>query len=481
MEKNGKGKKPDVYPNVFLKREIVKSRYNEKEAKDFMARHRSLPVDLSLRIYTSCLLGGDASLVLHGGGNTSVKIKTKNILGEERDVLFVKGSGIDLRRIEPSGFVGLELEPLRRLKSLGSIADQEMENQLLIHKIAYVSPNPSVEALLHAFLPHRFIDHTHAESILILSSQTNGADILKEILGPQTGILPYCHPGFLLAKEGLGEYERNPELEALVVMGHGIFTFGEDARTSYERMVGFVDRAENFIRKKTRGNKFASPRADVPPLRNKVFSIARLAQMIRGSCAFRTEDGALRRFYTEVRNPPELIEISLLPEAGTLCSSGVLTPDHAIRTKNKWAYIDQAEEDDTSLKEKIQNVIRDYRQEYDRSFAAQAQTGQVDWKKLDSNPRVFLIAGVGLIGLGFTPRDARIAADIGERTAHAKFLAQSIGHYEPILENHVWAMEYWGLQQKKLDRPAPLALQGQIALVTGGGGAIGLGRPLLSC
>jgi rhamnose utilization protein RhaD (predicted bifunctional aldolase and dehydrogenase)/NAD(P)-dependent dehydrogenase (short-subunit alcohol dehydrogenase family) len=454
----------------------VKSLYNEKEAKEFIRRNRSLPVDLGLLVYTSRLLGEEVDLVLHGGGNTSVKIRAKNILGEDRDVLFVKGSGIDLRRIEPSGFVGLELEPLRRLKSLSSIADGEMENQLLIHKIAYGSPDPSVEALLHAFLPHRFIDHTHAESILILGSQANGADILKEVLGPKAGILPYCHPGFPLAKEGLSEYERNPGMEALAVMGHGLFTFGEDARTPYERMVRFVDQAEDFIRKKIRRKKFGSLPADKPPLQKKASSIARLAQMIRGSCAFRTEEGNLRRFYTEARTTSELRKISLLPEAGTLCSSGVLTPDHAIRTKNKWVYIDRAEEDDdASLKERIQKVIRDYREEYDRSFAAQVQIGQMDWKKLDSNPRIFLVAGVGLISLGFTCQDARIAADIGERTAHAKFLAQSIGHYEPVLENHVWAMEYWGLQQKKLDRMAPPALQGQIALVTGGGGAIGLG------
>jgi len=453
----------------------VKSLFNEKEAKKFVAQYRNLPVDLGLRVYTSRLLGGEVSLVLHGGGNTSVKIKMKNIFGEERDVLFVKGSGIDLGRIEPSGFVGLELEPVRQLKSLPSIADAEMENQLLIHKTAYASPDPSVEALLHAFLPPRFIDHTHADSILVLGSQANGADLLREVLGPKASVLPYSPPGMPLAQAGWKHYGQNPEREAIVVMGHGIFTFGEDARTAYERMVSYVSKAEAFINRKTRGKKFGSPRADAPPLQDKVSSIARLAQMIRGTCAFREETGKFRRFFVEVRSTSELIEASLLLESKTLCSSGVLTPDHAIRTKNQWAYIDRAEEDDALLKEKIKNILQDYRQAYDRAFAAQVQTGHVDWKKLDSNPRVFLIAGLGLITLGLTRQAARIAADIGEHTVHVKILAHSIGNYEPILEDHVWAMEYWSLQQKKLDHPLPPPLQGQVAVVTGGGGAIGLG------
>jgi rhamnose utilization protein RhaD (predicted bifunctional aldolase and dehydrogenase)/NAD(P)-dependent dehydrogenase (short-subunit alcohol dehydrogenase family) len=453
----------------------VKSLFHEKEAKRFVAQYRSLPVELGMRVYTSRLLGGDASLVLHGGGNTSVKIKMKNIFGEERDVLFVKGSGIDLGRIEPSGFVGLELEPLRKLKSLPSIADAEMENQLLIHKIAYASPDPSVEALLHAFLPHRFIDHTHADSILVLGSQPNGADFLREALGSKAGVLPYSPPGMPLAQTGRKQCAQHPEWEALVVMGHGIFTFGEDARTAYERMVSYVGKAEVFISRKRRGKKFGSPRTDVPSLKDKVSAIARLAQMIRGTCAFREEKGKLKRFFAEVRNTPELIKASLLQESKTLCSSGVLTPDHAIRTKNQWVYIDRAEGDDALLKEKITNVVQNYRQAYDRSFAARVQTEHFDWKKLDSTPRVFLIAGLGLITLGFTRQDARIAADIGEHTLHAKILAHSIGSYEPILEDHVWAMEYWSLQQKKLDRTPPPPLQGQVAVVTGGGGAIGLG------
>jgi rhamnose utilization protein RhaD (predicted bifunctional aldolase and dehydrogenase)/NAD(P)-dependent dehydrogenase (short-subunit alcohol dehydrogenase family) len=453
----------------------VKGLYNEKEAKTVIARYSEVPPELALRVYTSRLLGADPSLVLHGGGNTSVKLREGNILGEMREILFIKGSGIDLAAIEPSGFVGLELEPLRKLRGLDSIRDEEMENQLQIHKISFRSPFPSVEVLLHAFLPYRFIDHTHAEAILILTSQPDGADILKEVLGAKAAFLPYCGPGLALAKDGLREYGRNPEMEALVIAGHGIFTFGEEARTAYERMVALVAKAEGFIRRKTRGRKVGPGRRKGSARRKDASFFARLTQVIRGAAAVRTKEGGLRRFYTEVRSTPELIRASAVREAPDLCSSGVLTPDHAIRTKNKWAFIERVEEDEPSLKEVIRKVVEEYREDYDRAFAAQARTRGFAWNKRDSNPRVFLVAGVGLITLGFTRQEARIAADIAERTAAAKILARTLGKYEPISEDHVFEMEYWGPQQRKLDLETAPPLQGQVAVVTGAGGAIGLG------
>jgi len=453
----------------------VKNLYNEKEARAVVARYPETSPDLARRVYTSRLLGADPSLVLHGGGNTSVKIEARNILGETQKILWIKGSGIDLAAIEPSGFVGLDLEPLRRLRNLDSLPDEEMENQLQVRKISFHSPAPSVEALLHAFLPYRFIDHTHAEAILILSSQPDGATILREVLGSKAAVLSYSRPGLPLAKAGLREYERNPELEALVVAGHGIFTFGEEARTAYALMVTLVNKAETFIRRKTQGKKIAPGGRQASVRRKNAPFFARLAQMIRGAAAFRTEEGKLRRFHAEVRSTPELVRASALREAIDFCSSGVLTPDHAIRTRNRWAFIERGDEDEASLKETIRKAFLEYRGGYDRAFANQTQTRGFAWEKRDSNPRVFLVRGAGLITLGGTRKEARIAADIAERTVAAKILAQRVGKYVPISEDHVFEMEYWRPQQKKLDREAPAPLQGQVAVITGAGGAIGLG------
>jgi rhamnose utilization protein RhaD (predicted bifunctional aldolase and dehydrogenase)/NAD(P)-dependent dehydrogenase (short-subunit alcohol dehydrogenase family) len=449
--------------------------FDAREAQEFSGKQSAIPPELALRIYTSRLIGKDPHLVLHGGGNTSVKIRMKNIVGEEQEVLYVKGSGVDLATIEPGGFVGLELDPLRKLRSLQSLPDEEMENQLQIHKISFLSPDPSVEVLLHAFLPPRFIDHTHADSILILTNQKQGEDFLRVALGEKVGILPYVMPGIRLAKGVLEQYERNPGMEAIVVMNHGIFTFGEDARTSYERMIEYVDRAEKYIEERTRRKVFGSRPMDRTLPKESASAVARFNNTVRGVCAFRTEGGQLHRFYADVRDAPDLAESSLLQEAREFCTSGVLTPDHVTRTKNLWAYVEGLPEEDEGLQRVVKGAVNAYRAAYDGYFLAQVKSKKVEPKKLDAYPRVFLVAGVGIVTLGFTRQDARMAADIAEHTLRAKLLAHSLGEYAPISESHVFDIEYWTLQQKKLGRTSPLLLQGQVAIVTGGAGAIGFG------
>jgi rhamnose utilization protein RhaD (predicted bifunctional aldolase and dehydrogenase)/NAD(P)-dependent dehydrogenase (short-subunit alcohol dehydrogenase family) len=454
---------------------IMKTLYHDQEAREFIIRYSTIHPSLALRIYTSRLLGKDPHLVLHGGGNTSVKLMIKNIFGEEREVLYIKGSGKDLAAIEPSGFVGLELAPLKKLQRLSNLSEGEMENQLLIHKIAFSSPDPSVEALLHAFLPARYIDHTHADSVLILSHQKKAENFLREALGEKTAVIPYLTPGMALA-QGVREcYERNPGIEAIAVIHHGIFTFGLDAKTSYERMIQYVGRAEKFIHSKTRKKIFGTPKAVLAPPQNLLSAIARFSQTVRGACSFRRNDGRRRRFYIEFRHSPDLIKGSLTREARELCNSGVLTPDHVIRTKNLWAYVESIQKDDQVLQQKVKEVIRSYQAAYEQYFKLQVKAKKREREKLDSYPRVFLVAGVGIFALGFTRNAARIAADIAEHSLKAKIQAKAVGGYIPIAESHVFDMEYWPLQQKKLGPPSSLPLEGQIACITGGGGAVGLG------
>jgi rhamnose utilization protein RhaD (predicted bifunctional aldolase and dehydrogenase) len=275
----------------------VESIYHPEEANEFRAKHPDIPPELALRVYTSRLIGREPSLVLHGGGNTSVKFRIKNVVGEEQEVLYVKGSGVDLAIIEPAGFVGLDLEPLRKLCRLSALPDEEMENQLKVHKIRFSSPDPSVEALLHAFLPSRYIDHTHADFILALSNQKNGEALLKDALQGKVAILPYLTPGLTLARGALARFEQDPEVEAMVVAHHGIFTFGEDAQTSYERMIRYVGRAEAYVKEKMRSRDFGVPREDLPSPRDLPGATARLNQGVRGACAFKDKGGHLRRFY----------------------------------------------------------------------------------------------------------------------------------------------------------------------------------------
>jgi rhamnose utilization protein RhaD (predicted bifunctional aldolase and dehydrogenase)/NAD(P)-dependent dehydrogenase (short-subunit alcohol dehydrogenase family) len=453
----------------------LESLFDPQEARKFIAGYPGLPAGLALRIYTSRLIGGNSQLVLHGGGNTSVKTMVKSITGEEREVLFVKGSGIDLATIEPLGFAGLELAPLRKLQGLVHLPDDEMENQLQIHKISFSSPDPSVEALLHAFLPHRYIDHSHADAILVLTNQRQGKDFLREALGSPVGILPYVMPGIHLAQGALAEYKRNPDIGAIVVLHHGIFTFSEDGRDSYERMIAYVDRAEKYIEERAHRKIFLSPGGEQIPFQDFGPALARFCQVARGACAGRRSDGSLQRLYAEARTAPDLKAASFLKEARWFCQSGALTPDHVIRTKNLWAYVGEIPEDDTLLCQRVKQTVEAYQADYDQYFHRQARAKNFSGIQFDPHPRVLLAAGIGLVALGPTRKAARMAADIAEHTLRAKLLGQALGEYEPIAEEHVFDMEYWRLQQKKLGGPSFQTLQGQVAIVTGGAGAVGMG------
>lgn len=238
---------------------MMENLFKEEEAIVFTEKFAAFPKELAMRVYTSRLIGNNNNLVLHGGGNTSVKTKLKNIIGDEKDVLFIKGSGKDLSTIGPEGFVGLNLDQLLMLRHIESIPDSEMDNQLKIHRISSQSPDPSVETLLHAFLPHKYVDHTHADSILILTNQKHSEDIIKEALGLKIAVVPYTMSGLPLAKSVIEQYEKDPDIDAIVIINHGIFTFSESAGTSYENMIDYVSKAEAYIEEQIQNKPLMTP------------------------------------------------------------------------------------------------------------------------------------------------------------------------------------------------------------------------------
>jgi rhamnose utilization protein RhaD (predicted bifunctional aldolase and dehydrogenase)/NAD(P)-dependent dehydrogenase (short-subunit alcohol dehydrogenase family) len=453
----------------------MQNRYTEHEALTWPSLYPGIPEPLALRVYTSRLIGKEPALVLPGGGNASVKCRLHTVVGEEMEAVFVKGTGIDLATVSPEGFCGLELAPLRKLRSLESLGDEEIENQLGIHRLSARSPDPSVEALVHAFLPHAYVDHTHADSILVLTHQEKGEKLVQEALGPKVAVIPYAMPGFPLAKAATAAYDAEPEIDGIVVMGHGIFTFAEDSRTSYTRMIDYVSRAEAFIEDRLKDKLlFPSQRAAQRPA-DPDSALARCAPAIRGACAFYEPSVPRRRFYVEARTSSALVEASLAPFAKTLCESGVLTPDHAIRTKNRMVFLDSLPEKDGDLKKVVAQKVEDFTADYRLYFQDQARKRHFSGQMLDPYPRLFLVAGLGLLALGFTRKAARTNADIGEHTILAKVQAMALGGYVPIREYHAFDMEYWPLQQKKLHKPGSSVLEGQVALITGAAGAIGFG------
>ncbi|MBU2549305.1 MAG: bifunctional aldolase/short-chain dehydrogenase [Proteobacteria bacterium] len=451
----------------------MKNRYLESEARAWAEKYPGQPPEAGLRVYTSRLLGREPELVLHGGGNTSVKITIPDLLGRDVETVIVKGSGIDLARIEPEGFTMLDLAALARLKALATLSDEDMANQLATRKLRARDPDPSVDALAHVFLPHRWVDHTHADAILTLGNQEQGAALLEEALGDRVGILPYTRPGFPLARQLALALEARPDLEALVVLGHGIFTFGDEAKIAYDRMIECVSRAEALIEAKRGTRATAGPLTEASIV--SPGDAARFTQTARGACSYLGPDGRRRRFLAEIRSGPDMAAASLYPEAPDICASGVLTPDHVIRTKNRYLYIEKLPESDGELGDRVRRAVADYVAEYDRCFEEQCRLLDCRPSKIDPYPRVFLVAGLGLVALGPTRREARIAADIAQHTLRAKLQGLDLGTYTPIGQDHVFELEYWGLQQKKLGQAPPPLLQGQAALVTGGGGAIGYG------
>jgi rhamnose utilization protein RhaD (predicted bifunctional aldolase and dehydrogenase)/NAD(P)-dependent dehydrogenase (short-subunit alcohol dehydrogenase family) len=424
-------------------------------------------------VYTSRLIGSQQDLVLHGGGNTSVKVREQSIVGEEQEILYVKGSGADLATISTTGFVGLDLSPLRALRRLERLSDEDLENQLRIHKIRAAAPDPSVEALLHAFLPRRYVDHTHADDILVLTHQREGRDLIGEVLGPKVAVLSYTMSGLSLAKEVAAAHEKEPDIEAIVILNHGIFTFGDSAKASYGRMIACVRRAEAFIRKRTGSSPGPGPEKGAGD--EEKHAAARVLQVLRGACGLQTSSGAPGRLIAELRQTPEMVAASLSADAPELCGAGVLTPDHAIRVKDKMMYLEAIPADDDELKALVNRRVQAYISDYHQAFDSHAQSKGMDPQSLDPYPRLCLVAGLGLIALGLTRRGAHIAADIGEHTVRAILRARALGDYVPLSATHVFDMEYWPLQRKKLGYETPLPLKGQTALITGGGGAIGRG------
>ena len=232
----------------------MNSRWSDTEARQFCDRYAARWGEaLALRVYTSRLIGADPDLVMHGGGNTSVKITKETLLGDRVDALCVKGSGWDLDSIEPQGFPAIDLSWLRRLRKLDALSDEEMVNQLRTHLFDASAPTPSVETLLHAFLPHTFIDHSHADTILALTNQPDGAELVRQALGDRVVVVPYVMPGFQLAKLAVEMFEGKRDADGMVLLKHGLFTFAPDARASYERNIEYVDRAETFLRTRSAG------------------------------------------------------------------------------------------------------------------------------------------------------------------------------------------------------------------------------------
>jgi len=453
----------------------MKSAWADRDAEAAVARYadvsrQEFAKDLALRVYTTRLLGADPKLVLHGGGNTSVKTRLADLNGEPTEVLCVKGSGWDMATIEPPGLPAVRLEPLRKLRARDALSDEDMVRLQRANLIDPAAPNPSVETLLHAFLPHKFVDHTHSTAVLSLTDQPDGDALCEEVYGKRMGYVPYIMPGFALAKAAAEAFERDPLVEGLILHRHGIFTFGADAREAYERMIEMVTLAEQRL---ARGRKAVFATAQLP---QQAAALADVAPIVRGACSLKDEktEGAWKRFILDFRGGDAVLAFVNGAEIARYALAGVVTPDHTIRTKN-WPLIVPAPDADrlADFKQNVAAAVENFVGKYRAYFTANnARCGGIK-KSLDPMPRVVLVPGVGLFGLGRSKKDARIAADLAEAAIETITDAEATGRYQALGDADLFDMEYWSLEQAKLGGAAEKPLAGQIVAVTGAAGTIG--------
>jgi rhamnose utilization protein RhaD (predicted bifunctional aldolase and dehydrogenase)/NAD(P)-dependent dehydrogenase (short-subunit alcohol dehydrogenase family) len=425
---------------------------------------------LALRIYTTRLLGSDPELVLHGGGNTSLKTEMADLVGEAHAVLRVKGSGHDMATIDPTGFPAVKLAPLRKLRLREQLSDEDMVRVQRAYLLDPAAPSPSVEMLLHAFIPHAFIDHTHANAVLSLVDRANSADIAREVYADRLGFVPYNRPGFGLAKVAAQVFDANRKVEGLILDKHGLFTFGATARQAYERTIEMVTLAEAWLQ---RGRKYASSSIALP---QRVAALADVAPILRGACALRAEEveGAWRRLILEFRTSDPIRSFVDGQELARYACSGVITPDHTIRTKG-WPLIVPAPAQDglADFRREAGQRAEEFVAGYAAYFARNnARTGTAR-TMLDPLPRVILVPGLGLFGLGRDKPQARIAADLAECAVRVITDAEALGKYQSIGEADMFDCEYWPPEQAKLAHTSPPPLAGQVVAITGAAGAIG--------
>ncbi|MGI9543104.1 MAG: bifunctional aldolase/short-chain dehydrogenase [Cyclobacteriaceae bacterium] len=423
----------------------MKSLWNETEAKKF----NNDP--LKLRVYTSRLLGQEEDLVLHGGGNTSVKVREKNIFGQEEDILYVKGSGWDLGTIEEAGFAPVKMSTLLQMAQLDSLNDLDMVKNQRAAMTNPSAPNPSVEAILHAIIPYTYVDHTHADAVVTISNTADGPQRIKDLFGDKLLIVPYVMPGFILAQE-IYKMTKDidwDEIEGMILLNHGVFTFNNDAKLSYEKMIEIVSKAEDYLKKQ--GVEQLSGAPTTEPDTVKMAQLRSEIAKVWGTPVL-----------AKLSDSEASVAFSNLTNVDDIASRGPLTPDHIIRTKRTPLILLSSNHE-----EDVAHYVKDYGRYFD-------EFNNSDQVKLDAAPRWAIWPGYGLLSFGPTLKHLRIIEDISRHTIQAISGAEQLGGWHALSQDDLFEMEYWVLEQAKLKKAgAAKVMQGRIALVTGAASGIG--------
>lgn len=421
----------------------MKNLWNDSDLKNISG-------DVAERVYSSRLLGKDKTLVLHGGGNTSVKVTEKNLFGEEQEILYVKGSGWDLETIEAEGYAPVDLKHLKRLAKLPSLSDPEMVNELVTHMTRASAPTPSVEAILHAIIPYKFVDHTHADAVVTITNSPDGEDKIRQIYGEEIIIVPYVMPGFDLARVCAEQLQNNlsDNTIGMVLLNHGIFSFGDSAKQSYDRMIELVQKAEDYLQEQGVWDIEVN---SVVKSKNNGIKLSELRKKV--------SDVVAHPMIMSCHPDTDTMSFVARADLSAIANQGPATPDHVIRTKRL---------------PMIGQDIDAYVTEYKKYFNENEPLAKERKTILDSAPRVILEPELGMCTVGRSIKDANIVADIYKHTMRTIQRAELLGGYRALPAKDIFDVEYWDLEQVKLSKSGNSPqFSGEVALVTGAASGIG--------
>ena len=435
--------------------------------------------DMAALIGLSRLIGKSQDLVLYGGGNTSVKGAITNALGESVEALFIKASGIDMASAGPDDFVALNLSYLLRLRNLSTLSDEAMTDAFGTHLLKPATKMPSIETLLHAFIPPHFIVHTHPGVILALTNRKDGGQTAADALGHDVPVIPYLKAGFPLALAVADAFEANPGAKAMILMQHGLVTWGRTAQEAYEATIAGVGKAEKYVSKMRSRSTGAQHKGSANRMKEARSRYVQCAPILRGLLG--TPSGNPDRPFDRVILShcvdEEILHVLGSKKGKELALSAPLTPDYLIRTKAYPLWIDSLpNKDGPGLRETLAKAIANYGKDRIAYLKKHGRKKNTAANTVDNFPRVILIPGIGAIGAGPDSAAASLATVITRQALRMKMaIHESGGTYRGLPEADLFEMEFRAIQRAKLRQASPGSLAGTVALITGSAGAIGFG------
>lgn len=439
---------------------LPESRWNDAQA----------PKDdgLASLTYRSNLLGADRTLVNIYGGNTSTKSVEKDHLGRDVTVLWVKGSGSDVATITQRGFAGLKLDEVLPLFEREAMSDEEMTAYLDRTAFEVGRPRQSIETLLHAFVPAKHVDHTHPDAIIAIACTPNGPEIMREIYGERAAWVDYIRPGFTLSQQIGAAVRNNPKLEAVVMGKHGLVTWGDTSKESYDSTLKIIGEAQAYLDKHAEAQPFGGAKVQsVTEGRDALLTA--VLPVLRG--AMKGE----RPVILSVDSSPEVMEFVNSHAAAELSQVGAACPDHLVHTKRVPLYLDWTpEQGQDALMAAAKAGVEHFKAEYAEYFKANKSEGDV---MFTPSPRVVLIPGLGMVNSGPDAQGAEVSRQLYVRAIRVMKSSSSLSGFVSLSAPESYAIEYWPLELYKLSlKPAPKDLEGHVALVTGA--ASGIGRAI---